>query len=463
LSPAFLLYWIDGSQESEREMASAAEQLAANINFGALAKAGELKNRIWFTLGALIVYRLGTYIPLPGINPDALADIFKNQQAGVLGLFNMFSGGAVGRLAIFALNIMPYISASIIVQLLTSIVPSLESLKKDGEAGRKVINQYTRYLTVVLATFQAYGIGVGLESGQNVVIDPGMFFKVSTTITLVGGTLFVMWLGEQITARGIGNGSSLIIFAGIVAELPSAIAGTLELGRQGALSTAIILLVIVMSVAVIAFIVFMERAQRRLLISYPKRQVGNRVYEGQTSFLPLKLNTSGVIPPIFASSLLLLPTTIATFAAQSDSTGVIAMISTYLGHGRPLFMLAYAGLIIFFAFFYTAIVFNPAETADNLKKQGGFIPGIRPGERTADFIDTVLTRITVLGAGYLTIICLLPELLISQFALPFYFGGTSLLIVVSVTMDTVSQVHGHLLAHQYEGLVKKSKLRGRGR
>jgi len=444
-------------------MASAAEQLAANINFGALAKAGELKNRIWFTLGALIVYRLGTYIPLPGINPDALADIFKNQQSGILGLFNMFSGGAVGRLAIFALNIMPYISASIIVQLLTSIVPSLETLKKDGEAGRKVINQYTRYLTVVLATFQAYGIGVGLESGQNVVIDPGTFFKVSTTITLVGGTLFVMWLGEQITARGIGNGSSMIIFAGIVAELPSAIAGTLELGRQGALSTAIILLVIVMSVAVIAFIVFMERAQRRLLISYPKRQVGNRVYEGQTSFLPLKLNTSGVIPPIFASSLLLLPTTIATFAAQSDSTGVIATISTYLGHGRPLFMLAYAGLIVFFAFFYTAIVFNPAETADNLKKQGGFIPGIRPGERTADFIDTVLTRITVLGAGYLTIICLLPELLISQFALPFYFGGTSLLIVVSVTMDTVSQVHGHLLAHQYEGLVKKSKLRGRGR
>jgi preprotein translocase subunit SecY len=444
-------------------MASAAEQLAANINFGALAKAGELKNRIWFTLGALIVYRLGTYIPLPGINPDALADIFKNQQSGILGLFNMFSGGAVGRLAIFALNIMPYISASIIVQLLTSIVPSLETLKKDGEAGRKVINQYTRYLTVVLATFQAYGIGVGLESGQNVVIDPGTFFKVSTTITLVGGTLFVMWLGEQITARGIGNGSSMIIFAGIVAELPSAIAGTLELGRQGALSTAIILLVIVMSVAVIAFIVFMERAQRRLLISYPKRQVGNRVYEGQTSFLPLKLNTSGVIPPIFASSLLLLPTTIATFAAQSDSTGVIATISTYLGHGRPLFMMAYAGLIVFFAFFYTAIVFNPAETAENLKKQGGFIPGIRPGERTADFIDTVLTRITVLGAGYLTIICLLPELLISQFALPFYFGGTSLLIVVSVTMDTVSQVHGHLLAHQYEGLVKKSKLRGRGR
>jgi preprotein translocase subunit SecY len=444
-------------------MASAAEQLAANINFGALGKATELKNRIWFTLGALLVYRLGTYIPLPGINPAALAEIFKNQQSGVLGLFNMFSGGAVGRLAIFALNIMPYISASIIIQLLTSIVPSLESLKKEGESGRKLINQYTRYLTVILATFQAYGIGVGLESSNSVVLDPGLFFRVSTTITLVGGTLFVMWLGEQITQRGIGNGSSMIIFAGIVAELPSAIAGTLELGRQGALSTALILLVIVMGVSVIAFIVFMERAQRRLLINYPKRQVGNRVYEGQTSFLPLKLNTSGVIPPIFASSLLLLPTTIATFAAQSDQTGVIATISTYLGHGRPLFMLAYAGLIIFFAFFYTAIVFNPVETADNLKKQGGFIPGIRPGERTAEHIDTVLTRITVLGAGYLTIICLLPELLISQFALPFYFGGTSLLIVVSVTMDTVSQVHGHLMAHQYEGLVKKSKLRGRRR
>ena len=444
-------------------MASAAEQLAANINFGALGKATELKNRIWFTLGALLVYRLGTYIPLPGINPQALAEIFKNQQGGVLGLFNMFSGGAVGRLAIFALNIMPYISASIIIQLLTSIVPSLESLKKEGESGRKLINQYTRYLTVILATFQAYGIGVGLESSSGVVLDPGLFFRVSTTITLVGGTLFVMWLGEQITQRGIGNGSSMIIFAGIVAELPSAIAGTLELGRQGALSTALILLVIVMGISVIAFIVFMERAQRRLLINYPKRQVGNRVYEGQTSFLPLKLNTSGVIPPIFASSLLLLPTTIATFAAQSDQTGIIATISTYLGHGRPLFMLAYAGLIVFFAFFYTAIVFNPVETADNLKKQGGFIPGIRPGERTVEHIDAVLTRITVLGAGYLTIICLLPELLISQFALPFYFGGTSLLIVVSVTMDTVSQVHGHLLAHQYEGLVKKSKLRGRRR
>jgi preprotein translocase subunit SecY len=444
-------------------MASAAEQLAANLNFGALAKADELKKRIWFTLGALLVYRLGTYIPLPGINIDALADIFKHQSQGVLGLFNMFSGGAVGRLAIFALNIMPYISASIIIQLLTSVVPSLEALKKEGESGSKVINQYTRYLTVVLATFQAYGISVGLEGSSNVVADPGMFFRVSTTITLVGGTLFLMWLGEQITARGIGNGSSLIIFAGIVAELPSALANTLELSRQGAVSAPLILAVFVMAVAVIAFIVFMERAQRRLLINYPKRQVGNRVYEGQTSFLPLKLNTSGVIPPIFASSLLLLPTTIAGFSAQVDPTGILGTVSAYLGHGRPLYMLAYAALIVFFAFFYTAIVFNPTETADNLKKQGGFIPGIRPGERTAEFIDKVLTRITVLGAGYLVIICLLPELLISQAALPFYFGGTSLLIVVSVTMETVAQVHGHLLAHQYEGLVKKSKLRGKRR
>ena len=441
-------------------MASAAEQLAANLNFGALAKAEDLKKRIWFTLGALLVYRLGTYIPLPGINIEALADIFKQQQAGVLGLFNMFSGGAVGRLAIFALNIMPYISASIIIQLLTSVVPTLEALKKEGESGRKIINQYTRYLTVVLATFQAYGIAVGLEGSSNVVSDPGMFFRVSTTITLVGGTMFLMWLGEQITARGIGNGSSLIIFAGIVAELPSAIAGTLELGRQGAVSTVLILGVIVMAVAVIAFIVFMERAQRRLLINYPKRQVGNKVYEGQTSFLPLKLNTSGVIPPIFASSLLLLPATIAGFSAQSGGTGFLATMAAYLSHGRPLYMFMYAALIIFFAFFYTAIVFNPQETADNLKKHGGFIPGIRPGERTAEFIDKVLSRITVLGAGYLVLICLLPEILISQAALPFYFGGTSLLIVVSVTMDTVAQVHGHLLAHQYEGLVKKAKLRG---
>ena len=443
-------------------MASAAEQLAANLNFGALAKADELKKRIWFTLGALIVYRLGTYIPLPGINPDAVAQIFKSQQGGVLGLFNMFSGGAVGRLAIFALNIMPYISASIIIQLLTTVSPTLETLKKEGEAGRRQINQYTRYLTVILALFQAYGIAVGLESSGTAVRDPGVFFRLSTVLTLTGGTLFLMWLGEQITARGIGNGTSLIIFAGIVAELPSAIAGTLELSRQGALSAGLILMVLAMGIGVIALIVFVERAQRRLLINYPKRQVGNRVYEGQTSFLPRKLNMSGGIPPIFASSLLLLPTTITGFAAQGGPEW-LQTLNAYLGHGRPLFMLLYAALIIFFCFFYTAIVFNPVETADNLKKHGGFIPGIRPGERTAQHIDHVLSRITVIGALYLTFVCLLPEVLVSQSGLPFYFGGTSILIVVSVTMDTVAQVHGYLLAHQYEGLIKRNKLKGKRR
>jgi len=372
----------------------------------------------------------------------------------------MFSGGALHRMTIFALNIMPYISASIIIQLLTSVVPTLEALKKEGESGRKVLNQYTRYLTVVLALFQSWGIAVGLQASGNLVLDPGLFFILSSVITLTGGTLFLMWVGEQITARGIGNGSSLIIFAGIVANLPSALAGTLELGRQGAISTPLILGVLVMAIAVVYFIVYMERAQRRLLINYPKRQVGNRMYEGQTSFLPLKLNTSGVIPPIFASSLLLLPATAASFSAAGGGTGILNTLTTYLGHGRPLYMVAYAALIIFFTFFYTAVVFNPTETADNLKKHGGFIPGIRPGERTADYIDTVLTRITVIGAAYLTVICLIPEMLVSYAALPFYFGGTSLLIVVSVTMDTVAQVHGHLMAHQYEGLVKKAKLRG---
>ncbi|MBV8450415.1 MAG: preprotein translocase subunit SecY [Hyphomicrobiales bacterium] len=444
-------------------MASAAEQIASNFNLGAFAKAEELKKRIWFTLGALVVYRLGTYIPMPGINPDALAETFKQAQGGILGLFNMFSGGAVGRLAIFALNIMPYISASIIIQLLTSLSPQLEALKKEGEAGRKVLNQYTRYLTVLLAVFQAYGIAVGLESSSgNVVLQPGLFFRISTVITLSGGTLFLMWLGEQITSRGIGNGSSLIIFSGIVANLPTAFVNMLNLGREGAISTGLIFGVIVMAIAVIGFCVFMERAQRRLLINYPKRQSGNRVYEAQTSFLPLKLNTSGVIPPIFASSLLLLPTTIASFS-RNDGTGVIGLMSTYLGHGRPLYMVLYVALIVFFAFFYTAIVFNPQETADNLKKHGGIILGIRPGERTASYIDTILTRITVIGAAYLAIICLIPEILVSSAALPYYFGGTSLLIVVSVTMDTVAQINGHLLAHQYEGLIKKSKLRGRRR
>ena len=444
-------------------MASAAEQLASSINFSAIAKAEELKKRIWFTLGALIVYRIGTYIPLPGIDPVAFEQSFTGGQQGVLELFNMFAGGAVQRMAIFALNIMPYISASIIIQLMTSVVPTLEALKKEGESGRKVINQYTRYLTVVLAVFQAWGIAIGLQGQAGIVANPGPFFIISTILSLTGGTIFLMWLGEQITARGIGNGASLIIFAGIVAAFPSAIVSTLELGRQGALSTALILVVMIMSVVVVAFIVFMERAQRRLLITYPKRQVGqNQMVGGQTSFLPLKINTSGVIPPIFASSLLLLPTTLANFS-QTGATGWLATFNSYFAHGRPAYMIFYVLLIVFFAFFYTAIVFNPTETADNLKKHGGFIPGIRPGERTAEYIDYVLTRITVLGAIYLSAICLLPEMLISYAALPFYFGGTSLLIVVSVTMDTVAQVHGHLQAQQYEGLVRKAKLRGRRR
>jgi len=445
-------------------MVSAAEQLAANLNFSALAKAEELKKRIWFTLGALLVYRLGTYIPLPGIDPSAWDQIFRTQAGGILGMFNMFSGGGIHRMAIFALNIMPYISASIILQLMTTVSPTLEQLKKEGEQGRKTINQYTRYLTVVLAGFQAYGISIGLEGAGSVVSDPGWFFRISTVITLTGGTIFLMWLGEQVTSRGIGNGISLIILSGIVAELPSAIAGTLELGRQGALSTGVILVVLAMAVVVIGFIVFMERAQRRLLIQYPKRQVGNRMFEGQSSHLPLKLNTSGVIPPIFASSLLLLPTTVANFnAGQGGGPEWLTLITTQLGHGRPLFLLLYIALIVFFAFFYTAIVFNPTETADNLKKHGGFLPGIRPGERTAEYIDYVLSRITVIGAAYLAIVCLIPEILIAYAAVPFYFGGTSLLIVVSVTMDTVAQVQGYLLAHQYEGLIKRAKLRGRRR
>ena len=444
-------------------MASAAEQLAANLNFKAFGKATELKQRIWFTLAALVVYRVGTYIPLPGIDPVALAQAFDSASTGLLGLFNVFAGGAVGRMAIFALGIMPYISASIIIQLLTTVVPRLEALKKEGEQGRKTINQYTRYGTVVLATVQAYGIAVGLEGAGTIVTDPGWFFRFTTVVTLVGGTMFLMWLGEQITSRGVGNGISLIIFSGIIAGLPSAVAGMLELGRQGALSTIVILAVIVMAVAVIGFIVFVERAQRRLLIQYPRRQVGNRMFQGDSSHLPLKLNTAGVIPPIFASSLLLIPATLTSFGAGGEGGGVLGTIQALFGHGQPLYMLSYAAMIVFFAFFYTAIVFNPADTADNLKKHGGYIPGIRPGERTAQYIDYVLTRITVIGAIYLVIICLIPEFLIASTAIPFYFGGTSLLIVVSVTMDTVAQVQGHLLAHQYEGLVKKSKLKGKRR
>ena len=440
-------------------MVSAAEQLAANLNFSAFSKAEELKKRLWFTLGALLVYRLGTYIPLPGIDPQAVADLFQQNQSGILGLFNTFSGGAVGRMAIFTLNIMPYISASIIVQLLTTVSPHLEQLKKEGEAGRKQINQYTRYGTVFLAAIQGYGLAVGLQSSGNLVTNPGWFFLLTTVITLVGGTVFLMWLGEQITARGVGNGISLIIFAGIIAELPSALAGTLELSRQGALSAGLIIAIFVGAIAVIAFIVFMERAQRRLLVQYPKRQMGNKMFQGDSSHLPLKLNTAGVIPPIFASSLLLAPITIANF---SGGTGPdwLNTVTALLGRGQPLFLLLYVTGIVFFAFFYTAIVFNPQDTADNLKKYGGFIPGYRPGENTAKHIDYVLTRITVVGSAYLAAVCVLPELLISSAGVPFYFGGTSLLIVVSVTMDTVAQIQSHLLAHQYEGLIKKSKLRG---
>ena len=441
-------------------MASAAEQLAANINWSAFSKADELKKRIWFTLGALVIYRLGTYIPMPGINPEAYQQAFGSQSQGIVGLFNMFSGGAVGRMAIFALAIMPYISASIIIQLLTTIVPQLEALKKEGEAGRKVINQYTRYLTVVLATLQAYGIAVGLEGGQNIVASPGVFFRLSTTITLVGGTMFLLWLGEQITSRGIGNGTSLLIQSGIVAEFPLHLAQTFEMGRTGAINQAFLFFVLIVAILVVLAIVFFERAQRRLLIQYPKRQVGNRLYEGQSSHLPLKLNTSGVIPPIFASSLLLLPTTVAQFLAHNDPNSWLTNLQIYIGHGKPLYMVLYALLIIFFCFFYTAIVLNPVETADNLKKHGGFIPGIRPGENTAKHIDYVLTRITVIGAIYIAVVCLLPEIMVSYAAIPFVLGGTSLLITVSVAMDTLSQVHGHLLAHQYEGLVRKTKLKG---
>jgi preprotein translocase subunit SecY len=440
-------------------MVSAAEQLVSNLNLAAFAKADELKKRIWFTLGALLIYRLGTYIPIPGINPQALADVFRQNQSGLLGMFNMFSGGAVGRMAIFALNIMPYISASIIIQLLTTVSPTLEQLKKEGEQGRRQINQYTRYGTVALAALQGYGIAIGLEGAGSVVLDPGWFFRITTVIPLVGGTVFLMWLGEQITARGVGTGISLIIFAGIVAQLPHALVGTLELGRQGALSTALIIVLLVMAVAVIAFIVFMERAQRRLLVQYPKRQVGNRMFQGDSSHLPLKLNSAGVIPPIFASSLLLLPITMANFSSGQGPEWLTS-ITAMLGQGQPLHILLYMSMIIFFAFFYTAVVFNPKDTADNLKKYGGFLPGIRPGERTAEYIDYVLTRITVVGALYLAAVCVLPEMLIAYAGVPFYFGGTSLLIVVSVTMDTVAQIQSHLLAHQYEGLIKRARLKG---
>ena len=443
-------------------MASAAEQLAANLNFGAFAKATDLHKRLLFTLGALIVYRLGTYIPLPGIDMVAFQHAFNDQSKGIFGMMNMFSGGAVQRMAVFALNLMPYISASIIIQLMGSVYAPWEKLRKEGgEAGRKQLNQYTRYLTVFLGLVQSFGIAEAMQAG-GMAIDPGPFFIITAMVTLTGGTLFLMWLGEQVTARGIGNGSSIIIFAGIVAVLPRTLGNLMSMSSTGDINPAVLVMILAVLVGAVVFIVFMERAQRRLLVQYPKRQVGNKMFEGQSSHLPLKLNTSGVIPPIFASSLLLMPTTVANFYAGKGPEW-FQWLTTQLGHGRPLFLVLYLALIVFFTFFYTAIVFNPTETADNLKKHGGFIPGIRPGERTAEYIDYVLSRISVVGAIYLAVVCLIPEILISYASVPFYFGGTSLLIVVSVTMDTVAQVQGYLLAHQYEGLIRKSKLRGRRR
>jgi preprotein translocase subunit SecY len=447
-------------------MASATDQLAASLNLGVLAKATELKKRIWFTLGALIIYRIGTYVPVPGVDAAVMGEMLRQHGGGILGMFDMFTGGALGRMTVFALNIMPYISASIIVQLMTAAIPAWEHLKKEGESGRKKLNQYTRYLTLLIAIVQAYGIAVGLEgirgSSGPAVVDPGWFFRISCMITLVGGTMFLMWIGEQITARGIGNGISLIIFAGIVANLPSALIATLELGRTGALSTFFIIFFLLAALLILAVVVFFERAQRRIPVQYPKRQVGNRMFGGENTHLPLKLNTAGVIPPIFASSLLLLPATVAGFSQDRGADTWLTSIANLLAHGQPLYIAFYMGLIVFFAFFYTAVVFNPQETADNLKKYGGFIPGIRPGQSTADYLDRVLTRLTAVGAIYLCVICIIPELLISRYGVPFYFGGTSLLIIVTVTMDTVAQVQSHLFAHQYEGLIKKARLGGRG-
>ncbi len=448
-------------------MTSAAERLASNFNFSVIGKATELKQRLWFVLGALVIARLGTYIPIPGIDPVTLKSIFDQQSGGVLGMFNLLSGGALGRMTIFALTIMPYISASIIMQLLSVTSPQLAQLKKEGETGRRKINQYTRYGTVILATVQGYGIAVGLEgmtgpAGSSAVIDPGLWFRLTTTITLVGGTMFLMWLGEQITARGIGNGISLIIFAGIVAGLPQAIASTFELGRRGVLSTEFTVLVLFMALGLIALIVFMERAQRRIIVQYPKRQVGNRLYAGDSTNLPLKLNTSGVIPPIFASSILLFPLTIASFNAAGGPEW-LGLVTAYLQHGQPLYILLYVVIIVFFCFFYTSVVFNAKDVADNLKKNGGYVPGIRPGKQTAEYLDYVLTRLTLVGAIYLAFVCALPEVLIANYSLPFYLGGTSLLIVVNVTMDFVGQVQSHLFAHQYEGLIKKAKLKGKRR
>lgn len=446
-------------------MASAAEQMAANLSWGTFGKAKDLQSRILFALGLLVVYRIGTYIPVPGVDAVRLQQFFEQQSAGLGGMLNMFTGGAVGRMAIFSLGIMPYISSSIIVQLLSSMIPSLQALKKEGESGRKKINQYTRYGTVFLATFQAYGLAVGLEA-EGMAHDPGWYFRLGVIITLVGGTMFLMWLGEQITLRGIGNGISLIIFTGIVAQMPSALARFFTQGRTGAVSPAVIIGILVMAVVVVAFVVFMERALRKIHIQYPKRQVGMKIYGGESSNLPVKVNPAGVIPAIFASSLLLLPATITTFSGTSEgmSSGIMAYIAAYMGQGQPLHMLVFGILVVFFTYFYTAnVAFKSDDVADNLKKQGGFIPGIRPGQKTMEYLDYVVTRILVIGSAYLAAVCLLPEVLISKLSIPFYFGGTSLLIVVSVTMDTITQIQSHMLAHQYEGLIEKSRLRGKGR
>lgn len=436
--------------------------MAANLDWGTLGKAKELRQRILFTLGLLIVYRLGTFIPVPGIDGNALRDFMEEASQGIGGILSMFTGGALGRMGIFALGIMPYISASIIVQLMTAMVPKLEQLKKEGAQGQKKINQYTRYGTVVLALFQAYGLAASLEAGD-LAHDPGLYFRAGVIITLVGGTMFLMWLGEQITQRGIGNGISLIIFVGIVAEIPSALAQFLASGRSGAISPVVILAVIAMVVAVIAFVVFMERALRKVHIQYPRRQQGMKIYDAQSSHLPIKVNPAGVIPAIFASSLLLLPTTISTFSGN-DAGPVMSTILAYFGPGQPLYLLFFTSMIVFFAYFYTAnVAFKTEDVAENLKNQNGFIPGIRPGKKTEEHLDYIVARILVLGSAYLAAVCLLPEILRSQFAIPFYFGGTSVLIVVSVTMDTIQQIQSHLLAHQYEGLIEKSQLRGRKR
>ncbi len=436
--------------------------MAANLSWGTLGKAKELRQRIFFTIGLLIVYRLGTYIPVPGIDGQALREFMDQAAAGIGGVLNMFTGGAISRMGIFALGIMPYISASIIVQLMTAMVPQLEQLKKEGEQGRKKINQYTRYGTVFLATFQAYGLAVSLESGD-LVTDPGWYFRAACVITLVGGTMFLMWLGEQITQRGIGNGISLIIFVGIIAELPAALAQFFESGRSGALSTPVILGVVVMLLATLTFVVFMERSLRKIHIQYPRRQVGMKMYDGGSSHLPIKVNPAGVIPAIFASSLLLLPTTISTFSG-GQSGAVMSTILAYFGPGQPLYLVFFAGMIIFFTYFYTFNVsFKTEDVADNLKNQNGFIPGIRPGKKTEEYLDYVVMRLLVLGSGYLALVCLLPEIVRTNLAITAYFGGTSILIIVSVGMDTVQQIQSHLLAHQYEGLIQKSQLRGKSR